>query len=93
MQETREKVRLLLQLADSLVERGHAHASAIKQWVASVDQSYKVFSERMDQYRQRLEQKLGLQSDVSYLSVYLICFNSFNLHYFMLYVNKMQFFF
>ncbi|XP_042899532.1 kalirin isoform X2 [Parasteatoda tepidariorum] len=61
--ETREKVRLLLQLADSLVERGHAHASAIKQWVASVDQSYKDFSERMDQYRQKLEEKLGLQSD------------------------------
>ncbi|KFM67263.1 Triple functional domain protein, partial [Stegodyphus mimosarum] len=61
--ETREKVRLLLQLADSLVERGHAHATAIKQWVASVDQSYKDFSERMDQYRQKLEQKLGLQSD------------------------------
>ncbi|GIY93513.1 triple functional domain protein [Caerostris extrusa] len=61
--ETREKVRLLLQLADSLVERGHAHASAIKQWVASVDQSYKDFSERMDHYRQMLEEKLGLQSD------------------------------
>ncbi|KAG8197116.1 hypothetical protein JTE90_004375 [Oedothorax gibbosus] len=61
--ETREKVRLLLQLADSLVERGHAHASAIKQWVANVDQSYKDFSERMDQYRQMLEEKLGLQSD------------------------------
>ncbi|XP_055949371.1 triple functional domain protein-like isoform X1 [Argiope bruennichi] len=61
--ETREKVRLLLQLADSLVERGHAHASAIKQWVASVDQSYKDFSERMDHYRQKLEEKLGLQSD------------------------------
>ncbi|EEC13693.1 kalirin, putative, partial [Ixodes scapularis] len=45
--ETREKVRLLLQLADSLVERGHAHASAIKCWVAAVDQGYKDFSLRM----------------------------------------------
>lgn len=36
--ETRERVKLLIQLADSLVEKGHAHASAIKQWVASVDQ-------------------------------------------------------
>lgn len=61
--ETREKVRLLLQLADNLVERGHAHASAIKQWVASVDQSYKDFSARMDQYRAQLEQKLGLKSE------------------------------
>lgn len=59
--ETREKVRLLLQLADSLVERGHAHASAIKCWVAAVDQGYKDFSLRMDQYRSQLERKLGIQ--------------------------------
>ncbi|XP_049267793.1 triple functional domain protein isoform X2 [Rhipicephalus sanguineus] len=59
--ETREKVRLLLQLADSLVERGHAHASAIKCWVAAVDKGYKDFSLRMDQYRSQLEQKLGIQ--------------------------------
>lgn len=35
--ETRERVKLLIQLADSLVEKGHAHASSIKQWVAAVD--------------------------------------------------------
>lgn len=35
--ETRERVKLLLQLADSLVEKGHAHASSIKQWVSAVD--------------------------------------------------------
>ncbi|XP_067120464.1 LOW QUALITY PROTEIN: triple functional domain protein-like [Centruroides vittatus] len=61
--ETREKVRLLLQLADSLVERGHAHAASIKKWVAAVDQKYKDFSTRMDLYRAQLEQKLGLQSE------------------------------
>jgi len=48
--ETRERVKLLIQLADSLVEKGHAHASSIKQWVASVDQRYKDFSNRMDSY-------------------------------------------
>lgn len=51
LQETRERVKLLIQLADSLVEKGHAHASAIKQWVAAVDNRYKGFSSRMDKYR------------------------------------------
>ncbi|XP_039965934.1 triple functional domain protein [Bactrocera tryoni] len=58
--ETRERVKLLIQLADSLVEKGHAHASAIKQWVASVDQRYKDFSNRMDTYREQLEKSLGM---------------------------------
>ena len=44
-------MKLLIQLADSLVEKGHAHASAIKQWVAAVDNRYKGFSSRMDKYR------------------------------------------
>ncbi|XP_064466147.1 triple functional domain protein-like isoform X2 [Ornithodoros turicata] len=61
--ETREKVRLLLSLADSLVERGHAHASTIKCWVAAVDKGYKDFSSRMDKYKTQLEHKLGLQSE------------------------------
>jgi hypothetical protein len=51
LQETRERVKLLIQLADSLVEKGHAHASAIKHWVAAVDNRYKGFSSRMDKYR------------------------------------------
>jgi len=42
---------LLIQLADNLVEKGHAHANAIKQWVAAVDNTYKHFSSRMDKYR------------------------------------------
>ncbi|XP_022243783.1 triple functional domain protein-like [Limulus polyphemus] len=61
--ETREKVRLLLQLADNLVERGHAHASAIRAWVSAVDNRYKDFSDRMDKYRAQLEQKLGLKTE------------------------------
>lgn len=58
--ETRERVKLLIQLADSLVEKGHAHASDIKQWVASVDQRYKDFSNRMDSYCEQLEKSLGM---------------------------------
>ncbi|EDS35252.1 guanine-nucleotide-exchange-factor [Culex quinquefasciatus] len=59
--ETRERVKLLIQLADSLVEKGHhAHASSIKQWVATVDNRYKDFSSRMELYRANLEKSLGL---------------------------------
>ncbi|XP_030386251.1 triple functional domain protein-like isoform X1 [Scaptodrosophila lebanonensis] len=58
--ETRERVKLLIQLADSLVEKGHAHASSIKQWVASVDQRFKDFSNRMDSYCEQLEKSLGM---------------------------------
>lgn len=59
--ETREKVKLLLQLADTLVEKGHAHAPAIRTWVQDVDATYKDFSTRMDQYRLKLEETLGIQ--------------------------------
>ena len=52
--ETREKVKLLLQLADTLVEKGHAHAPNIKQWVEEVDETYKNFSTRMDEYREKV---------------------------------------
>lgn len=58
--ETRERVKLLIQLADSLVEKGHAHAADIKEWVAEVDERYKDFSNRMDTYREQLEKSLGL---------------------------------
>lgn len=61
--DTREKVKLLILLADNLVEKGHAHASAIKDWVARVDQAYKNFSGRMDQYRCQLEKRLGIASE------------------------------
>ena len=50
----------MLQLADTLVETGHAHAPSIKTWVDEVDMTYKDFSTRMDKYRARLEQKLGI---------------------------------
>ena len=68
-QETREKVKLLLQLADSLVEKGHAHAASIQQWVAAVDKRYKDFSSRMEKYRIKLESTLGLTQDVSYSNI------------------------
>ncbi|XP_050733039.1 triple functional domain protein-like isoform X4 [Eriocheir sinensis] len=69
--DTRERVKLLLLLADSLVEKGHAHAAAIKEWVASVDKAYKNFSGRMDRYRLQLEGRLGIQSEDSKASLSL----------------------
>ena len=61
--ETREKVKLLLQLADTLMEKGHAHAPSIKSWVEEVDDTYKHFSTRMDKYRSKLETHLGIKSN------------------------------
>ncbi|KAK2576355.1 hypothetical protein KPH14_005709 [Odynerus spinipes] len=61
--ETRERVKLLIQLADNLVEKGHAHATVIKQSVAEVDQRYKDFSMRMNCYKTQIEDDLGIQSD------------------------------
>ncbi|XP_069191995.1 triple functional domain protein isoform X3 [Procambarus clarkii] len=69
--DTRERVKLLLLLADSLVEKGHAHAAAIKDWVARVDMAYKNFSGRMDRYRMQLESRLGIQSEDSKASLSL----------------------
>ena len=65
LQETREKVKLLLQVADGLVEKGHVHATSIKSWVAAVDRRYKDFSCRMEKHRVKLETTLGLTHDVS----------------------------
>ncbi|KAK2189417.1 hypothetical protein NP493_107g06001 [Ridgeia piscesae] len=61
--ETREKVKLLLQVADGLVEKGHVHATSIKSWVAAVDRRYKDFSCRMEKHRVKLETTLGLTHD------------------------------
>ncbi|XP_050683948.1 triple functional domain protein isoform X1 [Leptidea sinapis] len=46
--ESRERVRLLAQLADGLVEKGHPHAVQIKEWVAAVDARYAEFSGTME---------------------------------------------
>ncbi len=62
-------MKLLLQLADTLVDKGHAHAPSIKQWVEEVDATYKDFSARMDQYRARLESTLGRAEAAERLSV------------------------
>ncbi|XP_041867313.1 triple functional domain protein isoform X3 [Melanotaenia boesemani] len=61
--QTKERVKLLIQLADSFCEKGHSHAGEIKKWVTAVDKRYRDFSLRMDKYRSSLEKALGISSD------------------------------
>ncbi|KAM9852577.1 LOW QUALITY PROTEIN: triple functional domain protein-like [Aulostomus maculatus] len=65
--QTKERVKLLIQLADGFCDKGHAHAHAleIKKWVSSVDKRYMDFSLRMDKYQTCLETALGISSDSS----------------------------
>ncbi|KAF7241938.1 Kalirin [Varanus komodoensis] len=61
--QTKEKVKLLIQLADSFVEKGHTHASEIRKWVTTVDKHYRDFSLRMGKYRYSLEKALGINTE------------------------------
>lgn len=57
-------MKLLIQLADNLVEKGHAHVSELKRWVSTVDRRYRDFSLRMSKYQESLERSLGVSSEV-----------------------------
>ncbi|XP_018597091.2 kalirin-like isoform X2 [Scleropages formosus] len=61
--QTKEKVKLLIQLADSFVEKGHVHVTELKKWVTVVDKRYRDFSLRMGRYRSTLEKALGICSE------------------------------
>uniref|UniRef100_A0A8C3LKG2 Kalirin RhoGEF kinase n=1 Tax=Chrysolophus pictus TaxID=9089 RepID=A0A8C3LKG2_CHRPC len=61
--QTKEKVKLLIQLADSFVEKGHIHATEIRKWVTTVDKRYRDFSLRMGKYRYSLEKALGINTE------------------------------
>ncbi|KFQ57214.1 Kalirin, partial [Pelecanus crispus] len=61
--QTKEKVKLLIQLADSFVEKGHIHATEIRKWVTTVDKRYRDFSLRMGKYRYSLEKALGMNTE------------------------------
>lgn len=64
LQQTKEKVKLLIQLADNLVEKGHAHVSELKRWVSTVDRRYRDFSLRVAKYQESLEKSLGISPEV-----------------------------
>nr|XP_020733670.1 triple functional domain protein [Odocoileus virginianus texanus] len=61
--QTKERVKLLIQLADGFCEKGHAHAAEIKKCVTAVDKRYRDFSLRMEKHRTSLEKALGISSD------------------------------
>uniref|UniRef100_A0A452IJ56 Uncharacterized protein n=1 Tax=Gopherus agassizii TaxID=38772 RepID=A0A452IJ56_9SAUR len=61
--QTKEKVKLLIQLADSFIEKGHIHAAEIRKWVTTVDKRYRDFSLRMGKYRYSLEKALGINTE------------------------------
>ncbi|XP_047432143.1 kalirin-like isoform X2 [Mugil cephalus] len=56
---TQEKVHLLIQLAESMLAKGHAHRTELRRCVAAVDKRYRDFTVRMGQYRHLLETALG----------------------------------
>lgn len=62
-QENKENVKLLLSLADGFVAKGNMHANNIRAWCAAVDKRYKEFSVRMEKYRTKLEQTLGVHQE------------------------------
>ncbi|XP_075683008.1 triple functional domain protein isoform X2 [Rhinoderma darwinii] len=61
--QTKERVKLLIQLADGFCEKGHAHSSEIKKCIIVLDKRYRDFSMRMEKYRTSLEKALGIYSD------------------------------
>lgn len=76
-QQTKEKVKLLIQLADNFVEKGHVHVTELKKWVSTVDRRYRDFSQRMGQYRCSLENALGISSEVrKHMHVVLTAFTA-----------------
>ncbi|XP_062236269.1 kalirin-like [Platichthys flesus] len=56
---TQEKVHLLIQLAESMLAKGHAHRAELRRCVSTVDKRYRDFTARMGQYRHLLETALG----------------------------------
>lgn len=63
-QHTQEKVHLLIQLAESMLAKGHAHRTELRRCVSTVDKRYRDFTVRMGQYRHLLDTALGSSSQV-----------------------------
>ncbi|KAF7651544.1 hypothetical protein LDENG_00109230 [Lucifuga dentata] len=53
--QTQEKVHLLIQLAESMLAKGHTHRAELRRCVSTVDKRYRDFTVRMGQYRHLLE--------------------------------------
>lgn len=59
VKETREKVRLLVQLCENLIERRHPHSDAIKFWSDKVAQFFTEFEAKLQQFEQALLKRLN----------------------------------
>lgn len=74
LQEIREKVKLLLHQAQTLITKTFFHSEGVKEWAVSIDKRYNDFACHMKKYRQSLEIKLGCsipELEVSLLHLYL----------------------
>ena len=63
VKETREKVRLLVQLCENLIERRHPHSDAIKFWSDKVAQFFTEFEGKLAQFEQSLLKRLDQKPD------------------------------
>lgn len=54
----------MIQLAESMLAKGHAHRAELRRCVSAVDKRYREFTVRMGQYRHLLETELGGSSQV-----------------------------
>lgn len=54
----------MIQLAESMLAKGHAHRTELRRCVSTVDKRYRDFTVRMGQYRHLLETELGGCSQV-----------------------------
>ncbi|KAK3594846.1 hypothetical protein CHS0354_005769 [Potamilus streckersoni] len=61
--ENKENVKLLLSLADGFIAKGNIHAGNIRAWCNAVDKRHKEFTDWMEKYRVRLEEKLGVKEE------------------------------
>ena len=61
-QQIRERVKIMLHQAETLVAKSCFHGDGIRQWATAVEKRYKDFARRMQKYRAKLESKLGYTS-------------------------------
>lgn len=63
VRETKEKVRLLVQLSENLIDRKHVHSDAIRFWCSKVEQRFVAFSKKFERFEMRLQRALGITAD------------------------------
>jgi triple functional domain protein len=63
VRETKEKVRLLVQLSENLIDRKHVHSDAIRFWCSKVEQRFVEFSKKFERFEMRLQRTLGITSN------------------------------